>query len=191
MYSVNKCNIGSAKKLVREKTTLSNNSDSERKDSLHVCCRIRPIREGSEPTNCIKLLSPDTLTLTGTGLKIPRKEIQYKFKHIFTAFSTQSEIFSHIAYPLLEDLLNGKNGLLFTYGVTGSGKTHTLTGEQNDPGIMPRCIDAIFNTIGNYQASKCVIKSDKMNGFEIQTEDDAFQDRLNAVRHNQKQKIQR
>ncbi|KAF7264077.1 kinesin family member pavarotti [Rhynchophorus ferrugineus] len=191
MYSASKCNIGSAKKLVREKTTLSNNSDSERKDPLHVYCRIRPVREGSEPTNCIKLLSSDTLTLTGNCSKILRKEIQYKFKHIFTAFSTQAEIFSHIAYPLLEDLLNGKNGLLFTYGVTGSGKTHTLTGEQNDPGIMPRCIDAIFNSIGDYQAPKCVIKSDRMNGFEIQTEDDAFQDRLNAVRHNQKQKTPR
>ncbi len=30
--------------------------------------------------------------------------------------------------PLVEDLLLGKNGLLFTYGVTGSGKTHTMQG---------------------------------------------------------------
>ncbi|GJQ67767.1 pav [Trypoxylus dichotomus] len=54
-----------------------------------------------------------------------------------------------------------------------SGKTYTLTGNQNDPGIMPRCIDTLFNTIGPYQAKKFIIKSDKMNGFEVQSDIDA------------------
>ncbi|XP_030762500.1 kinesin-like protein KIF23 isoform X2 [Sitophilus oryzae] len=182
--------MDSAKRTGSEKA-LSSHSDSEKKDSVHVYCRIRPIRQGNEPTNSIKLLSADTLSLTGIGSKVSRKETLYQFKHIFTAFSSQSEIFNHVAYPLLDDLLHGKNGLLFTYGVTGSGKTYTLTGEQNNPGIMPRCIDTIFNTIGDYQAPKCVIKSDRMNGFEIQSEEDALQDRLNSVRHDKFAKTQR
>ncbi|CAG9771784.1 unnamed protein product [Ceutorhynchus assimilis] len=187
MNSASRFNPPSAKKLRREKTTLSSHSsesdgEQSNKDPVHVYCRIRPLKEGSEPTTCLKILSADTLALNTPDSRNTRKEIHYKFKHIFTAFSPQAELFAHVAYPLLEDLLHGKNGLLFTYGVTGSGKTYTLTGDQNDPGIMPRCIDTIFNSIADYQAPKCVIKSDRMNGFEIQTEDDAMHDRLQAVK---------
>ncbi|ENN77666.1 hypothetical protein HUJ04_000847 [Dendroctonus ponderosae] len=182
-------NTPSAKKLRREKTTMSNNSDTE-KHPVQVYCRIKPLMEGAENT-CIKVLAADTLCLKTPESKAVRKETHYIFKHIFTSYSTQSEVVTHVAYPLLEDLLNGKNGLLFTYGVTGSGKTYTLTGKQNDPGIMPRCIDTLFNSIGDYQAPKYVIKSDKMNGFEIQTEDEAFSEQLNLKRTMTNPKLQR
>ncbi|KAL1506067.1 hypothetical protein ABEB36_005498 [Hypothenemus hampei] len=185
MSAVNKFTTPSTKKLRREKTTLSNHSDSE-KDSVHVYCRIRPLADSSDSSNYLKVLAPDTLALTTPDVKAIRKEIHYKFKHIFTSYSSQSEVFTHIAYPLLQDLLNGKNGLLFSYGVTGSGKTYTLNGDQNDPGIMPRCIDTIFNSLGDYQAPKYVIKSDKMNGFEIQSDDDAYYDTLHAVKNSAK-----
>lgn len=168
------------RKLRREKTTLSTNSDSD-KEPVHVYCRLRPLPENADAASCVKLISPQELCLICES-KGTRKEICYKFKHIFTAYASQKEVFEHIAYPLLSDLLQGKNGLLFTYGITGSGKTYTLTGEQNNPGIMPRCIDTIFNSIGDFQAPKFIIKSDKMNGFEVQTEEDAIQDRLAEVR---------
>lgn len=177
----------SAKKLRREKTTLSSNSDNEH--PVQVYCRIKPL-DGVENT-CIKVLASDKLSLKSPESKAVRKETHYIFKHIFTSYSTQSEVVSHIAYPLLEDLLNGKNGLLFTYGVTGSGKTYTLTGKQDDPGIMPRCIDTLFNSIGEYQAPKYVIKADKMNGFEIQSEDEAFSEGLNLKRTLTHPKLQR
>lgn len=47
-------------------------------------------------------------------------------------------------------------GLLFTYGVTGSGKTHTMTGSPGDGGLLPRCLDMIFNSIGPFQAKRFV-----------------------------------
>lgn len=79
---------------------------------------------------CVKLLSPSSLILTSpTDAKIIRKDLKYVFNHIFTAYSGQKEVFDHVALPLLENLVKGKNGLLFTYGVTGSGKTHTLNGD--------------------------------------------------------------
>lgn len=50
-------------------------------------------------------------------------------------------------------------GLLFTYGVTGSGKTHTMTGSPGDGGLLPRCLDMIFNSIGPFQAKRFVSSS--------------------------------
>jgi len=34
-----------------------------------------------------------------------------------------------------------------TYGVTGSGKTFKMTGDPKNGGIMPQCLDVIFNSI--------------------------------------------
>ena len=47
-------------------------------------------------------------------------------------------MFEKVGLPLVSDLLQGKNGLLFTYGVTGSGKTHTMQGTHRDGGVMSR-----------------------------------------------------
>lgn len=166
-------------RIRREKTTLSTNSDSD-KEPVKVYCRLRPPKdENAMPY--MKLISPQEILVTSESKGL-RKQMCYKFKHVFTAFSTQKEVFDHLAFPLVEDLLKGKNGLLFTYGVTGSGKTFTVMGDQANPGIMPRCINAIFNSIGDFQTPKFIIKPDKMNGFEIQTEDDAVQDRVTEVR---------
>jgi len=47
-------------------------------------------------------------------------------------------------------------GLLFTYGVTGSGKTFTMTGSPGEGGLLPRSLDILFNTIGPFQAKRFV-----------------------------------
>lgn len=66
---------------------------------------------------------------------------------------SQKKIFQTVTLPLIEDLLHAKNSLLFAYGVTGSGKTHTMNGELQDGGIIPRCLDVIFNSIGHHQVT--------------------------------------
>ena len=67
--------------------------------------------------------------------------------------------------------------LLFAYGITSSGKTYTMTGTPQDQGILPRCLDVIFNSIDELQAKKYVFKPDKMNGYDVQTEADAMMER--------------
>ena len=47
---------------------------------------------------------------------------------------------------------------MFAYGVTCSGKTFTMMGSPNEQGVLPRCLDVIFNSISinNLQANKYV-----------------------------------
>jgi len=47
-------------------------------------------------------------------------------------------------------------GLCFMYGITGSGKTHTMNGTPSDGGVLPRCLDVVFNSIGQLQTNRCV-----------------------------------
>ncbi|NXU31237.1 KIF23 protein, partial [Thalassarche chlororhynchos] len=102
---------------------------------------------------------------------------QYSFKEVFGTLVVQKELFDVVAKPLVEDLIRGKNGLLFTYGVTGSGKTHTMTGSPGDGGLLPRCLDMIFNSIGPFQAKRFVFKLDDKNGVDVQCEVDALLER--------------
>lgn len=130
--------------------------------------------------SCINVSSSTSVVLTPPEIAINygvAKETEYFFKHVFPPTSIQREVFSVVAQPLVENLLKGQNGLLFTYGVTGSGKTYTMTGNSNEQGIMPRCLDILFRSISDYQTKKFVFKPDRLNGFEILSEADAMLER--------------
>lgn len=116
---------------------------------------------------------PDTSVNSRPGVCVKHA---FSFRKVFSDKCGQKEVFDEVAIPLLEKLIRGGNGLLLTYGVTGSGKTYTMTGVRNNLGIMPRCVDVLFNSIGDYQADEFVFKSDRMNLFDVQTKAAAAKD---------------
>uniref|UniRef100_A0A8C1MSH8 Kinesin-like protein n=1 Tax=Cyprinus carpio TaxID=7962 RepID=A0A8C1MSH8_CYPCA len=137
-------------------------ASNSQKDPVGVYCRVRPLGAEDEEC-CIEVISNTTIQLHAPdGLKANRngefKETQYSFKKVFGIKTTQGELFEDVAKPLVEDIIHCKNGLLFTYGVTGSGKTHTMTGSPGQGGLLPRSLDMIFNSIGPYQAKRYVSK---------------------------------
>ncbi|XP_026166390.1 kinesin-like protein KIF23 isoform X2 [Mastacembelus armatus] len=154
---------------------------SNQKDPVGVYCRVRPLDFEDEEC-CIEVISSTTIQLHAPeGFKTNRngeyKETQYSFKKVFGVSVSQRELFEHVAKPLVDDLIHGKNGLLFTYGVTGSGKTFTMTGSPGQGGLLPRSLDMIFNSIGSFQAKRYVFKTDDKNGMDVQSEVDALLER--------------
>ncbi|XP_035114935.1 kinesin-like protein KIF23 isoform X5 [Callithrix jacchus] len=154
---------------------------SQTKDPVGVYCRVRPLSFHDQEC-CIEVINNATVQLhTPEGYRLNRngdyKETQYSFKQVFGTHTTQKELFDVVAHPLVDDLIHGKNGLLFTYGVTGSGKTHTMTGSPGEGGLLPRCLDMIFNSIGSFQAKRYVFKSNDRNSMDIQCEVDALLER--------------
>ncbi|KAF7224340.1 kinesin-like protein KIF23 isoform X2 [Nothobranchius furzeri] len=151
------------------------------KDPVGVYLRVRPLSTEDEEC-CIEVISSTTAQLhPPEGFKVNRngeyKEMQYSFKKVFGVSVSQMELFEHVAKPLVDDLIHGKNGLLFTYGVTGSGKTFTMTGCPGQGGLLPRSLDMIFNSIGPYQAKRYVFKTDDKNCMDLQCEVDALLER--------------
>uniref|UniRef100_A0A7N8Y1Z4 Kinesin-like protein n=1 Tax=Mastacembelus armatus TaxID=205130 RepID=A0A7N8Y1Z4_9TELE len=151
------------------------------KDPVGVYCRIRPLGTEDEEC-CIEMISSSTIQLHAPdGLKANRngeyKETQYSFKKVFGVNTTQIELFEDVGKLLIEDLIQCKNGLLFTYGVTGSGKTYTMTGSPGEGGLLPRSLDMLFNSIGPFQTKRFVFKPDDKNGMEIQSQVDALLER--------------
>ena len=76
------------------------------------------------------------------------KDRSYAFDHAIAPEIGQSETFDMTTATLVPDVLNGKNACCFAYGATGSGKTFTMTGSRDMPGLIPLAVDAIFAGAG-------------------------------------------
>jgi hypothetical protein len=83
----------------------------------------------------------------------PKPTQIYSFNQVFGPSTPQNTFFETTTLPLVEQALQGESGLMFSYGVSNSGKTHTIQGGGDDKtggadrGMIPRSIDVIFNSI--------------------------------------------
>ncbi|XP_068212238.1 centromere-associated protein E-like [Palaemon carinicauda] len=73
----------------------------------------------------------------------------YRFDRVFGMDYDNADIFFSVAAGIVESALAGFNGTIFAYGQTSSGKTHTMMGDKNNPGVIPLAIQNIFNSIEN------------------------------------------
>ena len=71
----------------------------------------------------------------------------YTFDHIYGPESTSQQIYFEVSRPTVLRVLNGLNGTIFMYGQTTSGKTFTMLGSPEYPGILPCSIREIFQAI--------------------------------------------
>ncbi|VDK55828.1 unnamed protein product [Anisakis simplex] len=156
------------------------------KEALEVVCRICPYH-GNDPCaevvdeEHVKLIPPSGVSqrigLPTVGVLFVsftcmfQQESVYKFSYVLDESDSQKTVFERTTIDLIENLIRGRNSLLFTYGVTGSGKTYTMTGNTTETttGILPRTLDVIFNSLPN-RVDRCVFKSDGRNGFEVRSE---------------------
>ena len=74
------------------------------------------------------------------------KEKEFTFSRVFQEDATQEDLYFVAAQPLVDALLVGKNGLLFTYGVSSAGKSYTMmgAGDGEAQGIVPRVLSVLL-----------------------------------------------
>ncbi|KAL5253643.1 hypothetical protein ACHWQZ_G013423 [Mnemiopsis leidyi] len=72
------------------------------------------------------------------------KEKRYMFDIAFDSYNTQLDVYLATTKPLISSVLDGFNATVFAYGPTGTGKTYTMLGTGDNPGIMALAINEIF-----------------------------------------------
>lgn len=55
---------------------------------------------------------------------------------------------------LVEGVLNGFNSTVFAYGATGAGKTHTMLGNEECPGIMFQTMKEVFIMLDDFKVDR-------------------------------------
>lgn len=77
-------------------------------------------------------------------LKKANKDLKFVFDKVFPNCSTTDEIFKESTYSLISSLMDGYNCSVFAYGATGAGKTFTMTGNAENPGITFLTMTELF-----------------------------------------------
>jgi len=75
------------------------------------------------------------------------KDQVFAFDRIFDDNATQTEVYEGTTKQLLDSVLDGYNATVFAYGATGCGKTHTITGTPQQPGIIFLTMQELFEKI--------------------------------------------
>lgn len=75
------------------------------------------------------------------------KDIRYAFDRVFDATCGQRQVFEGTTRPLLDGILSGFNASVFAYGATGCGKTHTISGTPEDPGVIFLTMQDLYRRI--------------------------------------------
>ncbi|XP_012706201.2 kinesin-like protein KIF18A [Fundulus heteroclitus] len=86
--------------------------------------------------------------------KRANKDLKFVFDHVFDENATQADIFENTTKGVLDGLMNGFNCTVFAYGATGAGKTHTMLGSPNDPGVMYRTMNELFKRMDDVKEEK-------------------------------------
>ncbi|CAL9732487.1 hypothetical protein MOUN0_N11232 [Monosporozyma unispora] len=81
-------------------------------------------------------------------------ETRFIFDKLFDTTTTQSQIYNDLMIPLLDSVMMGYNGTIFAYGATGCGKTYTISGTREEPGIIYRTMTDIFERINDCKDEK-------------------------------------
>ncbi|XP_040110664.1 kinesin-like protein KIF20B isoform X4 [Oryx dammah] len=144
-------------------------NSSESKDYLQVCLRVRPFTQTEkehESEGCVYILDSQTVVLKEPQCALGRLSEKssgqmaqkFSFSKVFGPETTQKEFFQGCILQPVKDLLKGQSRLIFTYGLTNSGKTYTFQGTEENTGILPRTLNVLFDSLQERLYTKMNLK---------------------------------
>ena len=86
------------------------------------------------------------------------KEKRYAFDVVFDEDINQTEVYQQTARGLVDGVLDGYNSSVFAYGATGAGKTHTMLGSLQEPGVMVNTLHDMFGRMKEARFSDAKFK---------------------------------
>ncbi|KAK3874985.1 hypothetical protein Pcinc_020120 [Petrolisthes cinctipes] len=84
------------------------------------------------------------------------REQKFIFERVFSTQSTNEDIYDASTHDLLDTLLSGYNCSVFAYGATGAGKTFTMLGTEESPGITFLTLKELYKRIEDLKETKTI-----------------------------------
>lgn len=122
-----------------------------------VTIRIRPYldSDGESPTDS---QFPFELGGDGNIIKIFDEPSAVVFDRVYPFTVCTHDIYSDLFQGLVQSACDGFNVTTFAYGQTASGKTHTMLGTPEEPGLVPLSIHQIFEHIQKEDRKKFLLR---------------------------------
>ncbi|TXG58612.1 hypothetical protein EZV62_016441 [Acer yangbiense] len=129
------------------------NSTSSR---VRVVVRVRPFlpqeiaAKNGNPKPCISVLDNDLESCEEVAVHLKDPDtIRNECYQLDSFFGQEDDNVGKIFYsevkPLIPGIFHGCNSTVFAYGATGSGKTYTMQGTEERPGLMPLAMSTILS----------------------------------------------
>eukprot|EP00889_Picochlorum_renovo_P006018 jgi/Picre1/33048/NNA_008374.t1 len=109
----------------------------ESSENIRVYVRLRPLQGGEERSWKVE----------GGNTVAPLQRCQgegYSLDSVFDEQSKTKDVYDMTTKKLIEQVVEGFNSTVFAYGQTSSGKTHTMKGNEEEPGIIPLSVRDLF-----------------------------------------------
>uniref|UniRef100_A0A2K6EQ19 Kinesin family member C3 n=1 Tax=Propithecus coquereli TaxID=379532 RepID=A0A2K6EQ19_PROCO len=117
------------------------------KGNIRVIARVRPITkedgEGPEAANAVTF-DPDDDSII--HLLHKGKPVSFELDKVFSPRASQQDVFQEVQ-ALITSCIDGFNVCIFAYGQTGAGKTYTMEGTHENPGINQRALQLLFSEV--------------------------------------------
>ncbi|XP_045389570.1 kinesin-like protein KIFC3 isoform X1 [Lemur catta] len=117
------------------------------KGNIRVIARVRPITkedgEGPEAANAVTF-DPDDDSII--HLLHKGKPVSFELDKVFSPRASQQDVFQEVQ-ALITSCIDGFNVCIFAYGQTGAGKTYTMEGSHENPGINQRALQLLFSEV--------------------------------------------
>ncbi|XP_057481190.1 kinesin-like protein KIN-8B isoform X2 [Actinidia eriantha] len=134
--------------------------------TLMVAVKCRPLTEMDRGRDIVRVsndkeilvLDPDLSKDYLDRIQNRTKERKYSFDYALGPDSTNSDVYKRSISSIIAGVVQGLNATVFAYGSTGSGKTYTMVGTRDDPGLMVLSLHTIFDLIK---------KDDSSDGFQV------------------------
>ncbi|XP_039769361.1 kinesin-like protein KIFC3 isoform X3 [Ornithorhynchus anatinus] len=117
------------------------------KGNIRVIGRVRPITkedgEGPDAANAVTFDPDDDAVI---HLLHKGKPVSFELDKVFPPTSSQQDVFQEVQ-ALITSCIDGFNVCIFAYGQTGAGKTYTMEGTPENPGINQRALQLLFSEV--------------------------------------------
>ncbi|KAI8125882.1 hypothetical protein FF38_07584 [Lucilia cuprina] len=121
------------------------------RNSIQVAIKLRPLFRKEKDQNCWRVVD-NSIQL------VDSQSEPYYFDHIFDQDATNQIIFDKMAKQIVHSAIQGFNGTIFAYGQTSSGKTYTMMGDDDNPGVMVLAAKEIFKEIERAQDRQFLLR---------------------------------
>ena len=123
-----------------------NSGAKENKGNVIVSVRVRPDAgggDGSKGADGEWMVDGRRSLISYKG----KEGGDYKYDNVFSPYDNNARVYDSGAKRLVRRVMEGYHGTVFAYGMTGTGKTFSMQGTANSPGVIPLAITDIFSYI--------------------------------------------
>ncbi|EDO18336.1 hypothetical protein Kpol_1013p7 [Vanderwaltozyma polyspora DSM 70294] len=120
------------------KTNHGNLNNDSYNGTISVSIRTKPVGINEK---CNWYVETENKTIIHTDIG------EYTYDNVFHPDASNFDVYAATCKPLIDKLFDGFNSTVFAYGMTGSGKTYTMSGVDGNAGLIPLSVAYMYSKI--------------------------------------------